>query len=417
MINVLWITNFPLADACVALGNKPHKGGGWMNGLAEQLRKREDISLCVLSFFDEDEEKRILVNGISYILLPRNLVHNEIKLNNTFIRINEENSSNLVHIHGTEYNYGMKFIEACPETKSLVSLQGLVGVYARYFTADIGLFEILRNTKLLELWNSISIHQQQKSFVQRGLKEKLYLQKADMVVGRTSWDYVHTIANNRGAVYRFCNEMLRKPFYSAVKWNISNINQHTIFISQAGYPIKGFHKLLEAVSLLVEEFPNIQVRVAGESYLRKPTFLDKLNITGSGYGTLIYKLIKKHKLNVNFLGILGEKEMVAEFQKAHLFVCPSSIENSPNSLGEAQIIGTPVIASYVGGVPDMVSHGKSGFLYRFEEIEMLAHFIREIFNDNSLACQLSTNGIDSAEKRHSRDTIITSLLQLYNELL
>lgn len=63
--------------------------------------------------------------------------------------------------------------------------------------------------------------------------------------------------------------------------------------------------------------------------------------------------------------------MKQEYLNANVFICPSSLENSPNSLGEAQILGTPCLASYVGGIPDMM-FGNEGYLYRFEEIEMLA---------------------------------------------
>ncbi len=46
----------------------------------------------------------------------------------------------------------------------------------------------------------------------------------------------------------------------------------------------------------------------------------------------------------------------------------------------------------VGGIPDMVDHGKSGLLYRFEEFEMLAYNIKRIFEDDDLALTLSVGG-------------------------
>ena len=54
---------------------------------------------------------------------------------------------------------------------------------------------------------------------------------------------------------------------------------------------------------------------------------------------------------------------------------PSSIENSPNSLGEAQLLGVPCIASDVGGVTDMIPNKECGIIYRFEEVELLAKHI------------------------------------------
>jgi glycosyltransferase involved in cell wall biosynthesis len=109
--------------------------------------------------------------------------------------------------------------------------------------------------------------------------------------------------------------------------------------------------------------------------------------------------------------------MINEYQKANLFICSSSIENSPNSVGEAQLLGTPVIASYVGGVPDMVIHNETGLLYRFEEVEMLSENIRTIFNNRSFLLNLSKNGITIANLRHNRQVNLNKTVDIYSKIL
>ena len=99
-----------------------------------------------------------------------------------------------------------------------------------------------------------------------------------------------------------------------------------------------------------------------------------------------------------------------------MFVCPSSIENSPNSLGEAQLVGCPVVASYVGGVPDMVEDNVTGLLYRFEETEMLAAAICRVFADDELAKRLSENGSVAAHKRHDGIVNATRMIEIYNTI-
>ena len=106
-----------------------------------------------------------------------------------------------------------------------------------------------------------------------------------------------------------------------------------------------------------------------------------------------------------------------QYLKSHIFVCPSSIENSPNSLGEAQILGVPCIASYVGGTPDMVTHKETGFLYRFEEFEMLAQYMKFIFQNNKVIDDLSINEIKKASLRHDRDTNCDNLIKIYSDIL
>ena len=65
-------------------------------------------------------------------------------------------------------------------------------------------------------------------------------------------------------------------------------------------------------------------------------------------------------------------------------MCSSDL--SPNSVGEAQLIGTPCIASYTGGIMDMITDNETGFLYRYEEIALLAQRVCELF-ENSKLCE------------------------------
>ena len=85
--------------------------------------------------------------------------------------------------------------------------------------------------------------------------------------------------------------------------------------------------------------------------------------------------------NVVFTGPLDEEKMCQRYLKSNVFVCPSSIENSPNSLGEAMVLGVPCVASDVGGVSDMLKHKEEGFVYQTDAPYMLAHYVCEIFEN------------------------------------
>jgi glycosyltransferase involved in cell wall biosynthesis len=130
-------------------------------------------------------------------------------------------------------------------------------------------------------------------------------------------------------------------------------------------------------------------------------------------------MIKKLGLekNIIFTGILSEEQMVGRFLKSNLFVCPSSIENSPNSVGEAQLLGVPCIGSFVGGMSDMITDEESGLIYRFEETEMLAEKVCRIFSDPSFAKKLSENGRIVAQLRHHKQVNATRLREIYSTIL
>ena len=111
-----------------------------------------------------------------------------------------------------------------------------------------------------------------------------------------------------------------------------------------------------------------------------------------------------------FSGNLNAAEMMHEYLLANVFVCPSSIENSSNSLGEAQILGVPCVASYVGGVPDMMT-GCEQNLYRFEDIEMLAYKICEIFDREGQQVNVSNIALE----RHNQKANTDQLMRIYND--
>ena len=102
--------------------------------------------------------------------------------------------------------------------------------------------------------------------------------------------------------------------------------------------------------------------------------------------------------------------------KTNVFVLPSTIENSPNTLAEAQLLGVPIVASYVGGIPDMMPYPLSEWLYRNEEIEMLAQIIIKAFNINKWDEYIKTCQ-SIAHKRHSKNKIRETILNLYNQVL
>jgi glycosyltransferase involved in cell wall biosynthesis len=122
------------------------------------------------------------------------------------------------------------------------------------------------------------------------------------------------------------------------------------------------------------------------------------------------------KSNVVFTGLLSEIEMCNRYLASHIFVCPSSIENSSNSIGEAQLLGVPCIASYVGGIADMVVDNETGLLYRFEEVEMLAAAVCHIFANDSLALKLSKQSRKIAAFRHDKLINSKKLNNIYQSI-
>ena len=417
-MRVLWITNTIFPAPSKALARPVEVSGGWMYSMAKQLSMEQGNKLAVATTYYGSDIKSFKIDNVDYYLLPTKSTKTYNKdLESLWENICFEFKPEIIHIHGTEFTHGLACMNACTSLNYVVSIQGMVSVYSKYYYANISRFDILKNITFRDIIRFDTLFQGKANFVKRGEFEKEYLLRTKHVIGRTSWDYAHVKAINPKVNYHFCNESLRDSFYLSEKWDIDTKSTYTIFLSQGQKPIKGLQQVLKAVEQLKSEYPTILVRIAGINITKYTNLLDKGKL--SGYGSYLRNLIKKSNLkeHVQFLGTLTEEQMVIEYRNAHIFICPSSIENSPNSLGEAQLLGVPSIASYVGGVPDMVTHGETGFLYRFEEVEMLTEQIRKIFCNDNLAKKLSMNSIQVAKERHNRLFNLQSTLDIYQNII
>lgn len=299
---------------------------------------------------------------------------------------------------------------ACGSDNVVISIQGMTSAY-HYYYYGMSKSDVYKNLTLRDLLRG-SIIDDQHRFKKRSEYEIEMLHMANHVIGRTSWDRAHVWAINPDAKYHFCNETLRPEFYDGPMWSYEKCNKHSIFLSQAGYPIKGLHQLLKAMPLILTHYPDTTIRVAGGDITKCDSFKDWVHF--SGYGRYVKNLIHHLHLTgkMTFIGNKNAEEMKQEYLSANVFVCPSTIENSPNSLGEAQILGVPCVASYVGGIPDMMK-GNEENLYRFEDVEMLAEKVCRVFADkNKQICVR-----DLAKKRHDSIVNARSLSQIYDTII
>ena len=106
--------------------------------------------------------------------------------------------------------------------------------------------------------------------------------------------------------------------------------------------------------------------------------------------------------------------MKKQLLASNIYVLPSYIENSPNSLGEAQLLGVPCIAADVGGVPDLISNQDCEVSYRFEDYELLAYHICQFFHKNENFDNRALREI--AAERYNRKKNVNDLLNIYADI-
>ncbi|OON90175.1 MAG: hypothetical protein ATN32_04555 [Candidatus Epulonipiscium fishelsonii] len=391
-MKVLWLVNVPLIETLRLMGEKEVTKGGWLEGMSSQLIKNPDIKLYIL--FPKKSVKMRYYKGEKITYFPFEPItlkdENLIEYNPLFEKIVNKIKPDIIHIHGTEYPHTLSLINTLPQYKNriVISIQGLVSIYAMHMYNNLP-HKVIYSYTLKELIKHSNIYGAKKRFIENEKNEIQALKKVTNVIGRTDWDKACTTQINPQINYYHCYETLREEFYKADKWELNKYKQYSIFVSQGNYSIKGLHNMIAALSIILKTYPNAKLYVGGNNITDISTLIKKLKF--SSYGKYLSNLIKQYNLreHIEFLGFLSSEEMCKQYLNSHVYVNCSSIENSPNSLGEAMLLGVPCVSSFVGGVSSMMEHKKEGFLYQADAPYMLAYYIEKIFKDDKLANHFS----------------------------
>lgn len=411
-MKVLWISFSLFPEAGMLSGlSKTHKGsGGWLFGSADALLDYDSRLVLRVASVTPAIKEYTFIQGkrMSYYLIPygRGINKYHHGYDDYWKMIIHEFNPDVVHIHGIESTLALSFLKACGSRNVVCSIQGLFNIISRYMFTGIPYKDLIYNTTLRDLVKGSYFHLQRDSQKRSGYITET-MKSGRYFIGRTSWDKAHLWAINPKAEYLFCNETLRGVFYDGI-WDYKQCVPHTIFLSST----KGMPVFIKALSLVAIHYPDVKVRIAGGGNLISSSVKSRLR--RSGYEKLINRMINKTGLrnHVTFLGPLSAEEMRQEYLNANVFVNPSQIENSSNSVGESQLLGVPTIASYVGGMADMIPEPHTGILYRCEEYEMLAKDICDVFEESPLFNNEKMRSI--AMKRHDRAQNARRTLAIYD---
>lgn len=410
-MKILWCTH-SLA------GFKPEVGGyygcGWITSLLEQFANLDGIEIGI-AFFYSDDAGPIIKDKITYYPITRGKVsvlgkmktffgdysaweREEISHLDRLQVIVEKFKPDVIHVWGTETDMGL--IANRVEVPVIVHLQGLLnpifnallppGVNQSDYIFKDGFspIKILNNLNALNYWKyKIS-------------REVRILRSCKNYFGRTHWDKAISRLYSPNGEYYYCSEILRDIFYHG-EWarDTSKIR----ILSTISSPLyKGADLVLKTAHLL-KEYAKIDF---------------EWNLVGVSNVKLQEKIthIKASEVNVYCRGVKTPEELYQLARKSSVYFHPSYIDNSPNSVCEAQIIGLPVIAVNVGGVSTLIEDKKTGILTPPNEPHMAAMNILNLLDDNKLMVSLSVNSKEEACKRHNPRGIINSLLSLYSQI-
>ena len=413
-MNILWLCNTVPGAVRAALGGSP-EGGMWMEHVLSDLRRRGGTSLRLLCLGGEASGK--LEDGTEYALFTEKKAYAyNPGLEEWFSRQLRAFQPEVIHIWGTEYGHTLAMVNAAEKlgmiSRVVISIQGMVGICARHMVEGLP-SRVCRGKTLRNVLRRDHILRQQRDFELRGAMEREALEKVHHVLGRTDWDRAVTGQYNPDRVYHFCNETLRQDFYQGA-WRYSDCKKHRIFSSSCVYPVKGFHYLLEAFVIVLKSFPDATISVPGNNFFASDW---KQRLRQQYYFRHMERFCREHGLTdkIEFLGNLDAGGMKRAYLQANVFALPSTIENSPNSLGEAMLLGVPCVAADVGGVTNLMHPGE-GYVYQSTAPYMLAHYIMEVFRQEERAEHMGELARRHARQTHAPEQNLEALMKAYREI-
>ena len=164
---------------------------------------------------------------------------------------------------------------------------------------------------------------------------------------------------------------------------------------------KGHATLIEAVKELTKDIKDVRLVIVGEGYLQ-----DELvkQVARLGLGDRV--LFTGFQMDVS--------EIIATFDVA---VLPSFFEGMGRVILEAMAMAKPVVASRVGGIPDLVEDGRNGFLVQPGDAKALAAAIKRLLIDKELAGEMGSRGRKMVDEKFSSDIMVRSIDEVYRHLL
>ncbi len=423
-MKILWLINIMLPAYARQKNLDYSEKEGWISGIYNRIVEKRasgdkeiELGICFPSRSSEKEE---LINGVHFYPFKENTSRPEYydkRLESRLSTIIESFNPDAVHIFGTEYPHTLAMVRALGQPhKAVISLQGIMTRCADEYRA--GLPDNVWNSKSIrDILRSDSLKTQQKKFETRAARERSAMLLCYNIAGRTDMDRKFTQKLCPRAYYHTLNETLRPVFYEDDIWSFDDCRKHSIFISQGDYPLKGFHFLLRALPELVKLYPDIHVYCAGNRIFNPQA--DRGNIKISAYGEYLRQIVRHYNLSsrISLLGMLSAQEMKETYKKSHVFLCPSVMENSPNSMGEAMILGMPVAASRTGGIPSMLENQKEGILFEKADIKEMIRAIADVFDNKDKAISYGRAARERALKTHDIEENYRKLMSIYETVV
>lgn len=396
--------------------------GGWIGALQTELTKRYPKLELGITFASPDTEV-VKEGNVTYFPVRTTdnsdfskgidrLFHSEkYRLNrlvNGMKKVMDDYKPDVIHVWGIEVPSAA--IIPLIDRPFVVHIQGLLSlsIYI-YLPPSFSKDDLCRASNY---WNPINWVKRVvgktpmgsfKAFERAAKRELFYSKYVKNWIGRTDWDDTASRMLSPGSRYFHCEELMRGDFNGA-RWHF-HYDGETIRIhsSLSGPWYKGIDVVFKTADVLKRQGVNVE-----------------WNIYGVDRTATVVKYFSRHlricpeNVGVRFYGNVDGKTIREGLLLSDVYVHPSYIENSSNAIAEAQMLGVPTIAQFVGGNPSMLKKD-SGILVAPNEPYMMASKIMGMRNKD-LAEGYSKRALAVSSERQNTDKTCAELISIYKTI-
>lgn len=415
-MKVLWFVNTPSLAAELLKTNT--NVGGWIASLEKMMSNSSEVKLAVAFPFGNEPMESFTNNGVQYFPFP--IQKEKGKINGfidrwlhkiesdsdviLYMNIVNEFRPEIIHIFGSERAYGQ--IISHLKLPVVIQIQGNLTVYSLKWYSGLSEISVFKHLNIKNTVLGYDIWHEFFCFKKRAQREQKLLHDCKYIIGRTDWDRRITNILAPKSKYFHCDEILRNSFYQN-EWKRpeKDMLQFCSILRASAY--KGIETILHTASLLKGRIDgDFQWRIVG--------------VTGrEGLIKVIEKTLKLSfsDYNIVFEGSKKETEVVQILLNSNIFIQPSHIENSPNSVCESMLMGVPTIATYAGGTPSIIENNMEGILVQDGDPYAMAGAIIEMIDNPKKCDTFSTNSKLKAKARHNPEEILTKTIAIYKAII
>ena len=389
---------------------------GWQDALENIVKDCREIELYIAFETEEPDAKVKVIDGVTYIPMVTHYSFTERKLSNWTWRVNEdkviplgrkvieEYKPDIIHVFGNEWPFGL--LAQYTDIPLVIHIQGSIIPYnnALYPPKYNGYtFVRAAGWNLRKDWHRLNGYYKDKS---RLTMEERTWKCVRHYMGRTSWAKALVNTLTKGSTYHHVEEALRPTFLENKKlWSCPKGGKLRLLSTGCSSFWKGIDVMLKTAHVLKE---------AGVDF--------EWNVAGCLSGELKEIVEKKEGMkyadnNINILGFCTPEQLIDMMCNSTMYVHTAYIENSPNSICEAQLIGMPIVSTMVGGISTLVRNGEEGDLLPANDPWQIANSIIELSKDKVRMMRYSKKSREHALERHNPESIMNQLLKCYKDLI